>query len=109
MRARISQCADDRNTSGLIDALATLAELPVRAVTRLVEAKSDETLVALGKACGIGWPDLRKTIAFLVPAPVADKPDALFETYAALSPADAKRAVQFIRTNASSSMKRTSK
>lgn len=107
LKARIVQCTHDRNTSGLIDALAMLAELPVQAVTRLVDAKSDETLVALGKACGIGWPDLKKTIAFLVPASVADKPDALFETYAALSPADARRAVQFIRTNTSSGMKRT--
>ena len=68
LRARISQCTHDRNIGGLIDALAILADLPVRAVTKLVDAKSDETLVALGKACGIGWPDLKKTIAFLVPA-----------------------------------------
>jgi len=102
-RAQISRCADDRNVGGLIDTLARLAGLPVRAVAKLVEAESDEALVALGKACGIGWPDLKKAIAVLMPADVAfqDKSGALFETYAALSPADAQRAIQFIRTNSS--------
>jgi hypothetical protein len=89
----------------MIDALATLAELPVRAVAKLVEAGSDEALVALGKACGIGWQDLKKAISILIPADVASQktPDALFDIYAALSAADAQRALQFIRTNSSRS------
>jgi len=108
LRARISQCTDDRNINGLIEVLATLAELPVRAVAKLVQVKSDEALVALGKACGIGWPDLKKAIAVLMPADAASRkaPDALFEIYAALSPADAQRAVQFIRTNTARSTAR---
>jgi uncharacterized protein (DUF2336 family) len=108
LRTQISQYTDGRNISGLIDTLATLAELPVRTVTKLVEAESDEILVALGKACGIGWPDLKKAISVLVPADVAlqDKSSALFEMYASLSPADAKRALQFIRTNTSRSTER---
>ncbi len=108
LRARIVHCTDGRNTKGLIDALATLAELPARAVAKLVEAKSDEALVALGKACGIGWPDLKKAVAHLMPADGTSRktPDALFEIYAALSPSDAERAVHFIRTNASRSTAR---
>ena len=108
LRARISQCTAHRNISGLIDALATLAELPVRAVAKLAEAKSDEAFVALGKACGIGWTDLKQTISILMPADVGfqKRSIALFETYAALSPTDAQRAVQFIRTNASRSAER---
>lgn len=107
LRARISQCTADRNISGLIDALAVLAELPVGAVAKLVETKSDEAFVALGKACGIGWPDLKQTISILVPVEIGfqKKSTALFDTYAALSPADAQRAVQFIRTNASRNTK----
>jgi len=105
LRAQLAQCADNRNVTGLIDALATLAELPVRAVAKLVEAGSDEALVALGKACGIGWQDLKKAISILIPADVASQktPDALFDIYAALSAADAQRALQFIRTNSSRS------
>lgn len=108
LRARIAQCTADRNINGLIDALATLAELPVRAVAKLVEVESDEALVALGKACEIGWSDLKKTISVLMPTDVAFRKasGALFEIYAALSPADAQRAVQFIRTNTSRSTAR---
>jgi uncharacterized protein (DUF2336 family) len=108
LRARISHCTDGRNINGLIDALATLAELPVRAVAKLVEVKSGEALVALGKACEIGWPDFKKAISVLMPADAASRKasGALFEIYAALSPVDAQRAVQFIRTNTSRSTAR---
>ena len=60
-----------------------------------------------GKACEIGWPDLKQTISILVPVEIGfqKKSTALFDTYAALSPADAQRAVQFIRTNASRNTK----
>jgi len=105
LRATLSQRTDDRNVDGLMDTLAKLAELPAQAVAKLVEARSDEALVALGKGCGISWPDLKKAICILMPAQagVGDKSAALFETYAALSPADAQRAIQFIRTNSSKS------
>jgi uncharacterized protein (DUF2336 family) len=108
LRARISQCTEVRNINGLIDALATLAELPVRAVAKLVDVRSGEALVALGKACGIGWPDLKKAVSVLMPADAAARKasGALFEIYAALSAADAQRAVQFIRTNTSRSTAR---
>lgn len=108
LRAQISRYADDRNAGGLIDTLARLAGLPAGAVAKLVEAGSDEALVALGKACGIGWPDLKRTIAVLMPTAmaIADRSSALFETYAALSPADAQRAILFIRTNSSKSADR---
>lgn len=102
LRARVAQCTDEGNVGAVIDGLATLAELPVRAVSKLVQAESDEALVALGKACGIAWPDLKKTLAVLLPPELA-KSGALFETYAALSPADAQRVIQFIRTNISRS------
>jgi hypothetical protein len=108
LRARISQCTDDRNINGLIDALATLAELPVRAVAKLVQMKSGEALVAMGKACEIGWPDLEIAISILISADAASRkaPVALFEIYSALSLADAQRAVQFIRTNTARSTAR---
>jgi hypothetical protein len=108
LRGRIAQYTDDRNINGLIEALATLAELPVRAVAKLVEVKSREALVAMGKACEIGWPDLENAISVLIPADAASRKAsvALFEIYTALSPADAQRAVQFIRTNTARSTAR---
>jgi hypothetical protein len=105
LRARILQHTDGRNISDLIDTLATLAELPVRTVTMLVKAQSEETLVAIGKASGIGWPDLKKVISVLAPE-LRDKSDTLFDMYAGLSLSDAKRALQYIRTNTSRSTER---
>jgi uncharacterized protein (DUF2336 family) len=100
---KMSRCVADRNIEGLVETLATLAKLPVQAVARLVEAPSHDGLVVLGKACGIEWPDLQNVMALLVPEAVGaeGKTTALFETYAGLSPDDARRAIQFIRMNAS--------
>jgi uncharacterized protein (DUF2336 family) len=101
LRARVSRSVESRNVDELVDALAVLSELPVKAVKNLVKQGSDEGLVALGKACGMGWPELQKVLAVVAPAKAASKEDAsvLFDKFAALSTADAQRAVRFIRTS----------
>ena len=52
----------------LIDTLAILSEIPVKAIKDLVRQASDEGLIVLGKACGIGWPDLQKVLAVALPS-----------------------------------------
>lgn len=103
LRARISQCAESRNVVELIDTLAILAEIPVKAIKDLVRQASDEGLIVLGKACGIGWPDLQKVLAVTVPSKTKtpDEMAALFASYSTLSTPNAQRAVRFIRTSRS--------
>jgi uncharacterized protein (DUF2336 family) len=103
LRARISQCAENRNTVELIDTLAILSEIPVKAVKDLIRQASDEGLLVLGKACGIGWPDMQKVLAVAVPSKskTPEELNALFASYSTLSTANAQRAVRFIRTSSS--------
>jgi hypothetical protein len=100
-RARVSQYAEGGNIQGLMETLATIAQFPVSVIAKVTKSAPGETLVALGKACGLAWPDTRNVIAALRPDLLSSKErtTALFETYAALSPADAMRAIQFMRSN----------
>ena len=102
LRARILQCAENKDVGELTDALATLAGCPAGTIQRLVNAASYEAFVAVGKACGMTWPDVQKFILALMPEATTtrDFVVALFEIYEALSPADAQRAIQFMRANA---------
>jgi uncharacterized protein (DUF2336 family) len=101
LRARISQCIENRDVDALQQTLALLADFPVNMIARLTTNTPGETLAALGKACGLSWADTRNIISVLRPELASAKGgiDALFDTYAAVSPADAQRAIQFIRTN----------
>lgn len=103
LRARIAQCAESRNITELIDALADLSEIPVNAIKGLIQQASDEGLIVLGKAYGIGWPDLQKILAVALPskAKSPEQLNALFASYSTLSTANAQRAVRFIRTSRS--------
>jgi Uncharacterised protein conserved in bacteria (DUF2336) len=101
LRARISQCVENNDVDQLLQALALLADFPVNMIARLTTNTPGETLVALGKACGLSWADTQNIILVLRPELASAKGGivALFDTYAAVSPADAQRAIQFIRTN----------
>ena len=61
----ISQCVASRNLEGLIDALAIHCEVPVNAVKNIVQQESEMGMLVLGKASGIGWPDLQGILSLL--------------------------------------------
>jgi hypothetical protein len=101
LKTRIAQCVESRNAAELIDALAALSEIPVKAVTNLIQQASNEALIVLGKAYGIGWPDLEKMLAVALPTKSAEDINAMFASYSTLSTANAQRAVRFMRTSRS--------
>lgn len=102
LRARIVECAESRNLPELLDALAVLTEIPVKAIKDVSRQGSNEAILVLGKSCGFGWHDLQKIMAVLVPSKKnPDEVNALFTSYTALSTANAQRAVRFIQTGRS--------
>ncbi|HEY5608367.1 MAG TPA: DUF2336 domain-containing protein [Alphaproteobacteria bacterium] len=102
LRTRVSQCAEAGNIEDLTDALAILSKLPVKAVRNLIGQVSDEGMLVLGKACGMGWPELQKVLTVTMPAKTKTPNDmkALFAKFVGLSAADVERAIRFIRTGA---------
>ncbi len=102
LRARIVECAESRNLPELLDALAVLSEIPVKAIKDISRQGSNEAVLVLGKSCGFGWHDLQKIMAVLVPSKkTPDEVNTLFASYTALSTANAQRAVRFIQTSRS--------
>ena len=101
LKTRIAQCVESRDAAELIDALAALSEIPVKAVKNLIQQASNEALIVLGKAYGIGWPDLEKMLAVALPTKSAEDINAMFASYSTLSTANAQRAVRFMRTSRS--------
>lgn len=102
LRSRISQCADARDIDEMTDALAILSKVPVKAVKNLVREGSEDGLLILGKACGMGWPELQKVFSAAMPARAerAEDMKALFAKFINLSAANADRALRFMRTSA---------
>src|SRR5581483_8473740 len=103
LRARIAQCAEEKNLDQLVAAVSSLAEVPPRTVWDLIRQESAEGLMILGKACGLGWPDMHKVLSAAIPTQTTttDGINELFEKFSELSAANAQRAVRFIRTNSS--------
>lgn len=102
LRARMAQFADEGKLDQLVEAFAALAEIPARTIWDLVRQESDEGLIVLGKASGLGWPDMHKVLTATMPAKVDDSNTSqMFEKFTALSAANAQRAVRFIRTSSS--------
>jgi len=105
-RDLISQSVESRQVEALIDALAIHCEVPVSAVKNIVQQQADMAMLVLGKACGIGWPDMKGILSVTLPekTKTPDDAKALFTAFVKLTPADAQRAIQFIRTSTAKSL-----
>ena len=102
LRTRITECAENKHFEEMIDSLAILSEVPVKSIKDLIRQASDDGLM-LGKACGIGWLDLQKVLALALPskARTPERLNTLFTSYSTLSPANAQRAVRFMKASGS--------
>ena len=100
-RERISQSVQSKNVDELVDALAIHCEVPVNAIKGIIQRQSDEGMLILGKASGIGWQELKEILLLVLPSKTKTPEDvkSLFESFVKVTPADAQRAIRFIRTS----------
>lgn len=105
IRARISQCVEARDLDGLLDALAALSEIPLRAVKDVVRQASDEGMLVIGRACGMAWPELHEIMTVTMPDKIksSEETRSVCTKYVNLSAANARRAVRFIRASSEKS------
>ena len=101
LKNRISQSVDSRDVEELIDALAIHCEVPVKAIKDIVQQGSEEGILILGRASGMSWQELQGVLSVIMPektkSPALVK--ALLDRFIKLTPANAQRAVRFIRTS----------
>lgn len=103
LRARIMQAVKARQAEEMIDGLAVLGQVPVKAVRDLIRLPSAEGLIALCKSGGMAWPDLLEVLKSALPPTVTTPANlsVLFDTYARLSAPKAQIAVTYIRNSKS--------
>jgi uncharacterized protein (DUF2336 family) len=106
IRAQVSQAASASKSAETIDALALLSGVPVRAVKHIVQQRADDGIIILGKAGGLGWPDLKNVLNTTMPEKLKKPEDAkaLFEKFVSLSGENAQRVLRFIKTSEAASL-----
>jgi len=107
-RSRILRCVQDRNVEGLLNALAICCEIPVLPVRKIVQQGSEEGLLILGKASGLGWPEMHSVLSVVLPGKTkaSEHVHEMSSNFAKLTPANAERAIRLIRANAVLSLAR---
>jgi uncharacterized protein (DUF2336 family) len=101
LKSRLSQAAKTGTPTDTINAMAELCEVSDKAIKNLVRQDSEEGIIILGKATGLGWSDVKDVLAAIMPHKVKAKSDekAVFEKFIGLSAASAQRLLQLIRSS----------
>jgi uncharacterized protein (DUF2336 family) len=84
-----------------IEVLASITEIPVGSVKNLIRQGSEDGVLILCKAAGLGWSDAKNVLAVTTGA-VCD-PRKTFEKYIGLTSETAQRIVRFIKMRRSAS------
>jgi uncharacterized protein (DUF2336 family) len=101
LKDRLSQFAIARRSSETLTTFALCCDVPVASVKNVHRQKSEEGMIILGKAAGLGWQDMKEVFAATMPEKIKSKDDekVLFGKFLAMTAANAQRIVRFIRSS----------
>ncbi len=101
LKQRLSQLAKANRAAETLTTFAMCCDVPVASVKNVHRQKSEEGMIILGKAAGLGWQDMKEVLGATMPEKIASRDDekALFSRFIGLSAANAQRVVRFIRTS----------
>ncbi|MFL9828116.1 DUF2336 domain-containing protein [Rhodoplanes sp. SY1] len=101
LKARLCEQARGGQRGPVIEALAAVADVPAIAVRNLIRQRSEDALLILCKAAGLGWSDAKAVLAVTLGEPEDTR--AAFQRYVGLSAEVAQRVVRFIKLRKSAS------
>jgi uncharacterized protein (DUF2336 family) len=101
LKARLCEHVRLRQRGPIIEDLAAVADVPVIAVRNLIRQRSEDALLILCKAAGLGWADARDVLSSTIGEP--DDPRVAFQHYIDLTGEAAQRVVRFIKLRKSAS------
>ena len=101
LKARLCEHARQRQRGPVIEDLAAVADVPPIAVRNIVRQRSEDALLVLCKAAGLGWSDAKAVLETML----GDAADgrAAFDRYIGLTGDVAQRVVRFIKLRKSAS------
>lgn len=101
LKRRLCELARSGERGPVVETLAAVADVPPIAVRNLIRQRSEDALLILCKAAGLGWPDAKAVLAVTLGEP--DDPRVAFQHYVGLSAEVAQRVVRFIKLRKSAS------
>ena len=101
LKIQLSRMVRAGKATEAVDVFASLCGVSTAMLKNLVRQQSDETLVILGKAVGLGWPDLKEFLTLTIRDKLVqgDRGKTLFNTFAGLTNENAQRILRFVRTS----------
>jgi uncharacterized protein (DUF2336 family) len=101
LKVRLSQLARAKRAPETLTTFALCCDVPIASVKNVHRQKSEEGMIILGKAAGIGWQDMKDVLAATMPEKIATREDerALFTKFIGLTAPSAQRVVRFIKTS----------
>jgi uncharacterized protein (DUF2336 family) len=101
LKERLLEYARGQRSDDTLTTFALCCDVPIASVKNVHRQKSDEGMIILGKAAGLGWQDMKDVFAATMPEKIATKDDekALFTKFLRLSTPNAQRVIRFIRTS----------
>ena len=101
LKTQLSRLVKAGKSAEAVETFATLCGISGQMLKNLVRQQSDETIVILGKAAGLGWPDLKELLVLTMKDKFAqaDRGKTLFNTFAGLTGDNAQRILRFVRTS----------
>ncbi|NVO17144.1 MAG: DUF2336 domain-containing protein [Rhodoplanes sp.] len=101
LKARLCEHVRLKQRGPVIEDLAAVADVPAVAVRNLIRQRSEDAMLILCKAAGLGWSDARDVLSTTIGEP--DDPRAAFQHYIDLTGEAAQRVVRFIKLRKSAS------
>jgi hypothetical protein len=101
MKKKLCEKATLGQRGQTIEILASITEIPVGSVKNLIRQDSEDGILILCKAAGLGWSDAKNVLSATTGS-VSD-PRQAFEQYIRLTSETAQRIVRFIKMHRSAS------
>jgi uncharacterized protein (DUF2336 family) len=97
LKTRLHEFASARNSNETIATLANLTEIPREIVKHMMQHESEDGILILCKASGLGWPTVKAVLATRPGVPEGAEPQTEFNKYLKLSAESAQRVLRFLK------------
>ena len=101
LKTQLSRMAKAGKAAEAVEAFAALCGVSPQTMKNLARQQSDETIVILAKAVGLGWPEVKDLLVATMKDKIsqAGRDKTLFNTFAGLTNENAQRILRFMRTS----------
>jgi uncharacterized protein (DUF2336 family) len=100
LKAQLGEYARAGHRTQTVETLAMLSKLPIDTVRSLLNAGTEDGVLILCKAVGLGWPDVKNVLVIMagIPSTDASRTKAAFDKFYNLTDETAQRVIRFVKS-----------